>query len=232
MITTKGNIIEINGKTEWLLFNRLSKKIHPVDFLYQTDIFIQFPNFLFTVSFFILILTDLDLWVMLTIPALLYIAGQILINLRFGVKFLKLIKIPVLAFPRFNFVIMLGSFITGFFFIGWWTLLIIPSYIASMALSLLTLTSKDKRRYQSEWNRNPDWYSIFKNNAFLLMYKYYATDYNLLKDISPTPEETAGEDWLKPYTFMRMHWAEIESHFNRKAKVYWRLYLQLDQQQD
>ena len=55
MITTKGQIIDINGKTEWVLFHRLTKKVNPVDFLALTDSMIQFPNFLFTVSFFILI---------------------------------------------------------------------------------------------------------------------------------------------------------------------------------
>ena len=44
MITTKGQIIDINGKTEWLLFHRLSKKINPVDFLSLTDSIIQFPS--------------------------------------------------------------------------------------------------------------------------------------------------------------------------------------------
>ena len=61
MITTKGQIININDKTEWLLFQRLSKKVNPVDFLSLTDSLIQFPNFLFTVSFLLMIFLPVDL---------------------------------------------------------------------------------------------------------------------------------------------------------------------------
>ena len=72
MITTKGHIIDINGKTEWLLFYRLSKKVNPVDFLSLTDSLIQFPNFLFSLAFLILIFTDFDLQVKFITPASLY----------------------------------------------------------------------------------------------------------------------------------------------------------------
>ena len=51
---------------------------------------------------------------------------------------------------------------------------------------------------------------------------------NCLKALHPTEEEINNQDWLKPYQFMRIHWGEIENHFNRKAKVYWRVYLHLD----
>ncbi len=89
MITTKGQIIDINGKTEWILFHRLSKKINPVDFLSLTDSIIQFPNFLFTISYLILIFTKFDLQVKFIAPASLYFLGQIIINLRLGTIFLN-----------------------------------------------------------------------------------------------------------------------------------------------
>jgi hypothetical protein len=68
MITTKGQIIDINGKTEWLLFHRLTKKVNPVDFLSLTDSLIQFPNFLFTLSFLILTFTHVDLQMKFIVP--------------------------------------------------------------------------------------------------------------------------------------------------------------------
>jgi hypothetical protein len=227
MITTRGNLIDINGKTEWLLFHRLSKKIHPVDFLYTTDIFIQFPNFLFTISFLILIFTDSALWIKFTIPSCLYLFGQTMINFRFGVGFLKLLKIPMMAFPKLNFVIMAGTLITGFFYMGWWTLAVIPAYFLTMYVSITAVTSKDKKNYEAEWHKSHGSYEIFKNNAFLLAYKYYATEYHFTKETTPTNEESQNQDWLKPYTFMRVHWREIESYFNNRAKGYWRVYLQL-----
>jgi len=232
MITTTGNIIEIDGKTEWLLFHRLTKKVHPVDFLYTTDLFIQFPNFLFTISFLILVLTDTSLWIKFAVPSGLYFLGQIMINFRFGIGVLRLLKIPMMAFPKLNLFIMVGTLIASFFFLGWWTLLVIPSYFLTMYVSIISVTSREKKKYNSRVNNSPGNYEIFKNNAFLLSYKYYATIHHFTKDTSPTDEETENQDWLKPYTFMRVHWEKIESHFNRKAKDYWRLYLQLTERQD
>jgi hypothetical protein len=228
MITTKGQIIDINGKTEWLLFYRLSKKINPVDFLSLTDSIIQFPNFLFTLSFLILAFTKFDLQTKLIIPPSLYFCGQILVNLRLGAAIFKLLNMPLLVFQKFNYFIMTGTFITGFFFLGWWTLMVIPSYLLVFYVSILILTSNEKRFYLKHWNKRVENYEIFKNNAFLLAYKYYAKEYSLTNNTSPTEEEIKNEDWLKPYGFMRIHWGEIENHFNRKAKTYWRVYLHLD----
>jgi hypothetical protein len=228
MITTKGQIIEINDKTEWLLFHRLSKKINPVDFLTLTDSIIQLPNFLFTVSFLILIFLQIDLQIKFIVPASLYFCGQIIINLRLGVVFIKLLNVPLLVFQKFSFIILPGTIVAAFFFLGWWTLMVIPSYILAAVLSILILTANEKRYYRKHWNKAIGNYQIVKNNAFLLSYKYYATSNNLPVNTSPTQEEIKNEDWLKPYIFMRVHWNEIEDHFNKKARLYWRMYLHLD----
>ena len=228
MITTKGQIIDINGKTEWLLFHRLSKKINPVDFLSLTDSLIQFPNFLFTISFLILTFTNADLQIKFIVPASLYFCGQIIINLRVGTFIFKLLNIPLMVFQKFNLFIMSGTFITGFFFLGWWTLVVIPTYLLSVFSSVLILNSYQKRYYHDHWNKSIGHYEIFKNNAFLLSYKYYATENKLPQNTSPTEEKIKNKDWLKPYNFMRIHWGEIENHFNKKAKTYWRVYLNLD----
>jgi hypothetical protein len=228
MITTKGQIIDINGKTEWLLFHRLSKKINPVDFLSLTDSIIQFPNFLFTLSFLVLYFTKIDLQLKFIVPASLYFCGQIIVNLRLGTAIFKLLNMPLLVFQKFSLFIMGGTFIAGSFFLGWWTLVVIPTYLLAVSVSVLILTSHEKKYYLLHWNKSIGHYGIFKNNAFLLAYKYYATSSNLPSGTSPTREEIENQDWLKPYIFMRAHWGEIETHFNRKAKVYWRVYLQLD----
>jgi len=228
MITTKGQIIDINGKTEWLLFHRLSKKINPVDFLSLTDSFIQFPNFLFTVSLLILTFTHVDLRIKFIIPASLYFCGQIIINLRIGTIILKLLNMPLLVFQKFNLFIMSGTFITGFFFLSWWNLMIIPTYLLAATSSVLILTSYQKKYYHNQLNKTIGYYEIFKNNAFLYAYKYYTIEYKLPSSTSPTEEEIENKDWLKPYNFMRIHWGEIENHFNNKAKTYWRVYLHLD----
>jgi hypothetical protein len=228
MITTKGQIIDINGKTEWLLFHRLSKKINPVDFLSLTDSLIQFPNFLFTVSFLILSIIHVDLQIKFIVPASLYFCGQIIINLRLGIVILKLLNVPLLVFQKFNLFIMSGTFITGLFFLGWWTFMVIPSYLLAFSSSVLILTSYQKKYYLNHWNKTIGHYDIFKNNAFLYAYKYYSIEYELPSDTSPTEEEIQNKDWLKPYNFMRIHWGEIENHFNKKAKTYWRVYLHLD----
>jgi len=229
MITTKGQIIDINGKTEWLLFHRLSKKINPVDFLSLTDSIIQFPNFLFTISFLILIFLPVDLQTKFIVPSSLYFCGQIVVNLRLGVILFKLLNIPLMVFQKFNFLIMSGTFITAFFFLSWWTLIIIPSYLFIVYFSVLILTSNEKKFYKTHWKKNIENFEIFKNNSFLLAYKYYATEQKLPESTSPTEEEIKNQDWLKPYNFMRIHWGQIEDHFNKKAKVYWRVYLHLDQ---
>ena len=228
MITTKGQIIDINGKTEWLLFHRLSKKINPVDFLSLTDSLIQFPNFLFTVSFLILTFTPVDLQIKFIAPASLYFCGQIMVNLRVGTIIFKLLNMPLLVFQKFYLFIMPGAFITGFFFLGWWNLMIIPTYLMAASSSVILLTSYQKKYYQKHWNKTTSHYEIFKNNAFLCAYSYYTIEYKLPSSTSPTDEEIQNEDWKKPYNFMRIHWREIENHFNKKAKIYWRVYLHLD----
>jgi hypothetical protein len=228
MITTKGRIIDINDKTEWLLFHRLSKKVNPVDFLSLTDRLIQFPDFLFTLSFLILIFTKVELQMKFIIPASLYFCGQIIINLRLGAIIFKPLELPLIVFQKFNLFIILVTFVTGLFFIGWQTLYIILAYLVAFSSSLLVLTSYERKYYRTHWKKVVGHYQIFKNNAFLLAYKYYASATNLPENPSATAEEIKNEDWSKPYSFMRTHWGEIESHFNTKAKLYWRLYLNLD----
>jgi hypothetical protein len=228
MITTKGQIIDINGKTEWLLFHRLSKKINPVDFLSLTDSLIQFPNFLFTLSFLVLIFTNVDLQTKFIVPASLYFCGQIIINLRFGTVIFKVLNMQLLVFQKFNLFIMFGVFLTGIYFLSWWILVVIPTYLLAVSVSVLILTSNERKYYKTHWNKSIGHYEIFRNNAFLLAYKYYATECKLPLNVSPTDEEIKNQDWLKPYSFMRTHWGEIENHFNKKAKIYWRVYLHLD----
>jgi len=116
----------------------------------------------------------------------------------------------------------------AFIFLDWWTLMVIPSYGLAAFFSIMILTANEKKYYRKHWNKTIGNYQIFKNNAFLLAYKYYATENNLPVNPSPTEEEIRNQDWLKPYNFMRTHWGQIEEHFNKKAKVYWRLYLNLD----
>ncbi len=228
MITTKGQIIDINGKTEWLLFHRLSKKVNPVDFLSLTDSLIQFPNFLFTVSFLMLTFIRVDLKTTFIVPASLYFCGQIIINLRIGTYLFKLLNMPLLVFQKFNLFIMAGTFITGFIFLGWWTLMVIPAYLLAVSSSVVILNSYQRKYYKKHWNKTVGHYEIFRNNAFLHVYQYYTTECKLPPSTTPTEEEILNEDWLKPYSFMRMHWEEIESHFNKKAKTYWRVYLNLN----
>jgi hypothetical protein len=228
MITIKGQIIDINGKTEWLLFHRMSKKVNPVDFLSLTDSLIQFPDFLFAISFFILSLTNVDLKTKFIAPASLYFCGQIIINLRLGNFIIKLLNVPLMVFRKFYFIITTGILITAYFFLGWWTLVVIPTYLIAASVSVFILTSNEKRYYKSHWNKSIGYYEIFKNNAFLMAYKYYATEYKLPQSTTPTEEEIKDQDWLKPYTFMRTHWEQIETHFNKKAKIYWRVYLHLN----
>ena len=228
MITTKGQIIDINGKTEWLLFHRLSKKINPVDFLSLTDSLIQFPNFLFTVSLLILTFTHVDLRIKFIVPASLYFFGQIIINLRIGTIIIKLLNMPLLVFQKFNFFIMSGTFIAGFFFLGWWNVIVIPTYLLAATSSVLILTSYQKKYYNNQLNKTIGYYEIFKNNAFLYAYNYYSNEYKLTSGTSPTEEEIENKDWLKPYNFMRLHWSEIEDHFNKKARTYWSVYLHID----
>lgn len=228
MITTKGQIIDINGTTEWLLFHRLTNKTNPVDFLSLTDSIIQFPNFLFTISFLILTFIDVDLRVKFIVPSSLYFCGQIMINLRLGSLIFKPLILPLMVFQKFNLLLMFGTIVTACFFLGWWALMAIPSYLLAVTFSVLILTSNEKKYYQTRWNKNVGHFQIFKNNAFLLAYKYYVTENNLPYNTSPSSEEIKNKDWLKPYSFMRAHWGEIENHFNKKAKTYWRVYLNLD----
>lgn len=229
MITTvKGNTIDMNGTTEWLLFYRLSQKLNPIEFLRLTDSLIQLPNFLFTVSLLTVLFIDIDLWVKFTIPAGLYFFGQMMINLRFGIGELKLLNYPLMFFSSGNIIFMTGVFITCFFFIGWWTLLIVPIYMLTLVISVVILTTSEKKYYKVQWQKSTGNYEIFKNNAFLVAYRFYADKYHLNIDTTPTDEEIDNEDWLKPYSFMLENWKQFETHFNVKAQGYWRVYLHID----
>jgi hypothetical protein len=124
--------------------------------------------------------------------------------------------------------IMAAVFLIGGYFLGWWNIMIIPAYLISVLSSLMVLVSHEKKIYEKHWNKNIGLYEIFINNAFLHVYKYYSSEYKLLPGISPTEEELQNQDWLKPYGFMRTHWNEIELHFNKKARTYWKVYLHLE----
>ena len=228
MITTRGQVIDINGETEWLLFHRLSKKINPVDFLAMTDGAIQFPDLLYVLSYLILMGTHVELWIKFAVPSVFYFIGQMMVNLHFGIGVFKLFKLPVLFYPKFSSFIIPVVFGVGFIFLGWWNLVVVPLYSLTRIISVLILTSHEKKHYRTQWKRNPGYYDISKNNAFLTMYKYYATYYQFPKDISPTTEESENQDWLKPYPFMRDNWGNIESYFSKKAKIYWRIYLHIE----
>ncbi len=228
MITTKGQVIDINGTIEWLLFHRLTKKVNPVDFLTFTDTLIQFPTFLFTLSYLIMIFLPVEQQTKFIVPASLYFCGQILINLQIGVFIFKPLNLPLLVFLKFEPLVIMVTFAAGFFFLGWWNLVIIPAYLITAVIAVLILTSNQKKYYRTHWGKDISYYEIFKNNAFLLTYKYYAVEFNLPYNTSASHEEVENQDWLKPYKFMRKHWGEIEEHFNRKAKTYWRLYLHIE----
>lgn len=226
--TVKGNTIDINGTTEGLLFYRVSQRVNPIEFLRLTDSLIQLPNFLFTVSMLTLLFIDIEMWVKFTIPAGFYFFGQMMINLRFGIGILKLLNYPLMFFSSANIIFMVSAFITCIIFIGWWSLLIIPVYILVFLISLLILTSNEKKFYKVQWQKSTGNYDIFKNNAFLVAYKFYASKYQLNKDTTPTDEEIDKEDWSKPYGFMLENWKEVEKHFNIKAQGYWRTYLHIN----
>jgi len=229
MITTiKGNTIDINGTLEWLLFHRLSKKVNPVDFLLHTDSLIQFPNFLYSTSLLTMLFIETDLFIKLTIPSLLYFVGQVLVNLRFGNVLLGLMNYLLMIFTSLNQLIMLAVFITCFFFIGWWTLIIVPAYLLTIFISVTLLNSKEKKYYLSQWQKTTGSYDIFKNNAFILTYKYFADKHELPSSLMPTDEEVNNQDWLKPYRFMINNWSKIESNFSNKGKMLWRAYLNID----
>jgi mannose/fructose/N-acetylgalactosamine-specific phosphotransferase system component IIC len=228
MITTKGQIIDINGTVEWLLFHRLTKKVNPVDFLALTDSIIKFPNFLFATSYLFMIFLPVELKTRFIVPASLYFCGQILINLRIGTYVLRLLSFPMLIYMKSEQLLILIIFAIGFFFLGWWNIVIIPAWLIAAGLAILILTSNQKKFYRSHYRKNVNNYQIVKNNAFLMAYKYYASIYKLPVSNSPDEEEIENKDWLKPYNFMRKHWTEMEEHFNRKAKLYWRMYLHID----
>jgi hypothetical protein len=135
---------------------------------------------------------------------------------------------PLLVFQKFSLFIILGTFIAGFFFLRWWNLIVIPAYLLAVSSSVIIMTSYQKKYYLKHWNKAIGYYEIFKNNAFLYAYKYYAIEYSLPVSTSPTEEEIQNKDWLKPYNFMRVHWEEIEDHFNKKARTYWSVYLHID----
>jgi len=228
MITTvKANYIDINGIIEWVLFHRLTKKVNPVDFLTLTDSLIQLPNFLFLVSFLVNLFFDTNLWLKFAISSGFYFLGQILVTFRIGIGVIKLLYYPLTFFSRWDLIIILIAFIIPFFFIGWWTFLIIPVYILTFIISILILTSKEKKYYKTQWARTISNYEVFKNNAFLMCYKYYAYKHSLLKDFEVTEQELIDEDWLKPYENMRNSWEELEKYFEGNAKKSWEKYLHI-----
>jgi hypothetical protein len=227
MFTVKGNIIDIDGKTEWLLFHRLSKKINPVDFLALTDSIIQFPNFLYTISFLIMVFIKTDTWIQFTVPSVLFILAQLMIRFQIGTFILKPFRVPLLAYLKFSMLFSLVAVAAAWYNLGWWSVLVIPLYLVTLYLSLFLLTADQKKKFRVDLKRNIDVNDIFKNNSFLFAYYFYAADLKLSEDLSPGADETKNEDWLKPYLFMRTHWTELESHFSAKARAFWRAYLHL-----
>lgn len=229
MITTvKANYIDINGIIEWVLFYRLTKKVSPVDFLNLTDSLIQLPNFLFAVSLLTNLFFDTNLWIKFAISSGFYFLGQMLVTFRFGIGVIKLFYYPLSYFNRWDLIIVPIAFIPCFFIIGWWTFLIIPVYIMTNIVSLLILTSKEKRYYKVQWSRTISNYEVFKNNAFLMCYKFYAYKHDLVKDFEITEQELLDQDWLNAYKVMREGWGELEQYFIGNAKQSWEEYLHIE----
>lgn len=229
MITTvKANYIEINGIIEWVLFYRLTKKVHPIDFLNLTDSLIQLPNFLFIISFLIsLIFYETDIWIQFAVSSVFYFLGQLIVTFRFGIICISLFYYPLTFFSRWDLILIPLATIPCFFIIGLWTFLLIPVYLLTNIVSLVILTTKEKKYYKNHWARTIGNYDIFKNNAFLLCYKYYAIKYDLLKDFDVTEQEFIDQDWHKSYKLMREGWPDLEQYFTGNAKLSWEAYLHI-----
>lgn len=229
MITTvKGDTIEINHVNEWILFNRLSKIISPIDFLRLTDSLIQLPNFLFSLSFLIVLFMDIDIQAKLFFPCFLYFIGQIIINLKICISLTKFLKYPLLFFSSGNMTLMTIIFITSVFFIKWWTFLVILLYWTTLIVSVFVLNYNQKKYYYEQWKFRTGLYDIFKNNAFLFSYKYFASLYDLNLDINPTENEIDNTVWLESYGYMRNNWPKFRTGFSEKAQKYWCQYLRIE----
>jgi hypothetical protein len=228
IFTVRGHIIDFDEEIEGLLIHRLSNKINPFEILMLTDCIIQFPNFLYIFSLLTVSFLKINLWIKFIVPSVLYFFEQMMINFRFENGGIKLLKYPLMIYFRYDIFIMLAVFITYFFFLGWWTFLIIPAYFLTNFISLFLLNSQERKYYKSKLFRTVGLYEIYKFHAFLLAYKYYATKYQLTTDFAATDEEIKNQDWLKFYSFMRDNWGQMEEYFSDKGKKCWRAYLHIE----
>lgn len=228
MITTiKRNTIDINGTTEWLLFYRMTNKVSPIDFLILTDSVIQLPNFLFSISFLVTMFTGTELWLKLAIPCVFYFIGQFIVNFKLGSGDLKWLKYPLVLFSSGNIIFMLAILITAVFILSYYAFLIIPLYLITLTISVTVLNFNERKLYKIKWNNSTGYYDIFKNNAFLVSYKYFAEKFDLNKQITPTEEEIQGQVWLSSFSYMKNNWGTFESKFNEHAQDHWRAYLNI-----
>jgi hypothetical protein len=231
MITTvKGHTIDMNQIIEWVLFNRLRILVRPVDFLAMTDLIIQLPNFLFSTTVFFQLFLDSELWIKMLLPSLLYFIGQMIVNLRFGIGIIKILKDPLVFFSTGSNILMLALFITCFFFYGFWALLFIPIYLLAVVISVYILNSNEKKYYHEKWKVRTGLYDIFKNNAFIYVYVYYASKYHLNSDIEPTEDEINNMVWMDAYQYMRKNWVEMEVDFPEESRRCWRQYLAMEEE--
>lgn len=225
--TLKGHKIEFNGITEWLLFERMNLEVNCIDFLSTTDSAILIPNFFFTLSLLTMFFVSEDFETIILVSSMFYFLGQLIIKLRLGI-ILFLLKFPLQVYNSISNIIQLLVFITAFFFLGWWTLLIIPIYIFTLVISVIVLNYHERLFYRYNWESKAGFYDIFKNNAFICTYDYYSMVYDLEKDIAPTNGELETMAWFNAQDFMRYNWLKVEPYFDDSAKLHWRAYLNIE----
>jgi hypothetical protein len=236
--TIKGNRIELNGITEWLLFQRMNQKVNCIDFLSLTDSTILLPNFLYSFSLLALLFTTVDFSLILIVPSGFYILGQLMIKFRIG-TILKLLIYPLIIYNVISKFIQIGIFIASFFVLDWWTFIIIPIYLVTLITSVVFLNFHEKIFYKANWQHrveynigyNAGYYDIFKNNAFLTVYKYYAEKYDLNSDFTPDDEEIYNNIWFEAENFMERNWRDLEPFFYESGRRHWRSYLQIDKKE-
>jgi len=232
MITTvKGDTIDMNGITEWVLFHRMTKRVNPLDFLKITDCLIQLPNFLFSISLFVVILTNAEIWLKLSIPSMFYFFGQLIVNFKIGYGDVDIFKYPLLIFLTLKKVFILGIFVTACFFIGVYALLFIPIYLFTLIISVVILNYYERKYYKNQWGKTTGFYDIFKNNAFIVSYKYFADKFDLEKQLEPTDQELEDDVWLEHLDYMKDNWKTLEAGFNEKAKRLWKAYLHIPKEE-
>ena len=226
--TIQGNKIEIDGITEWVLFHRLSKKFDPVEFLTLTDMVIQYPNFLYTLSLVTILILRLNLLYTTVIPIGLCFFGHLVIKTGIGIGDFKLYKYPLLIFSKYFIFIILGAFVFCFFTFKWWGFLILLSYIIMSLIAPAILTLKHVKFYDNAKHMNVGVFQVVNNNSFKVVYKFLSKSTNLPKDINPSIDEIENKDWLKPKQTMKEKWSNFEKYFYGDSKIFWIDYLDIN----